>query len=91
MYTHTHTPALKMGDLESANSYIQCIDPSGNNAQSILDDKILRLQIAAKSGLAEETRKVCVCVCVSYTYINTYLPSLMHTILHTYMHACMPK
>ena len=43
-----------MGDLETASSYLHCV---GQNGQDNMDDAILQLQIAAKSGNMEETRQ----------------------------------
>ena len=43
-----------MGDLETAKSYLHCVVQNG---QDNIDDAILQLQIAAKSGNREETRQ----------------------------------
>ena len=45
--------ALKMGDMETATSYMQCMQQPGAPVQVCvsLDDTILKLQIAAKSGI----------------------------------------
>ena len=45
--------ALKMGDIETATSYMQCMQQPGAPVQVCvsLDDTILKLQIAAKSGI----------------------------------------
>ena len=39
--------AVKMGDLETASSYLQCL---GQHGTENIHDKILQLQVAAKSG-----------------------------------------
>jgi len=43
--------ALRLGDLETAKSYMQMLGEDG------LDNKVVLLQIAAKSGNAEDTRR----------------------------------
>jgi hypothetical protein len=50
--------SLRMGDLETANSYLQLIDHAATKGKRSLDDKILHLQVAAKGGNAEETQKL---------------------------------
>jgi hypothetical protein len=50
--------SLRMGDLETANSYLQLVDQGATKGKRSLDDKILHLQVAAKGGNAEETQKL---------------------------------
>lgn len=40
-----------MGDLDTASSYMQYLQLTGDNVRQNLDDKTLELQISAKSGL----------------------------------------
>jgi len=50
--------SLRMGDLETAKSYVQYLDQAAGKGKRLLDDKILHLQVAAKGGNAEETQKL---------------------------------
>ena len=50
--------SLRIGDLETAKSYVQYLDQAAGKGKRLLDDKILHLQVAAKDGNAEETQKL---------------------------------